>query len=173
MAGTPVLQIVDTGTLWVRTRIDQKRSQALRLGQRAEIRLRRDPETALKGRVARMELIADSLTEERWVDVAFEAIPEGIALGSLADVTLYLEPAEDILWIPSAALHVRQGQVGVWLLDGGRATFRPVELGIRTLDGRAGIRSPVFRRIYHLRYSILHEEQGEGRPIEVNEAALI
>jgi putative ABC transport system ATP-binding protein len=32
---------------------------------------------------------------------------------------------------------------------------------------------PVFKRIYHLRDGILHEEQGEGRPIEVDEAALV
>jgi len=32
---------------------------------------------------------------------------------------------------------------------------------------------PVFKRIYHLRDGVLHEEAGEGRPIEVDEAALL
>jgi len=141
MAGTPVLQIVDTRTIWVRARFDQKRSGAIRVGQRAEIQMRRNPERILKGHVARLELVADSLTEERWVNIAFEQIPEGFAIGSLANVTIHLEPAEDVLWIPSAALHRHEKRTGVWLLDGGRATFRPVEVGIRTLDGKAEIRS--------------------------------
>jgi len=72
MAGTPVLQLIDPSTVWVRVRVDQKRSRGVRVGLPAEIRLREHPGKALPGRVARMEAIADSLTEERWVNVAFE-----------------------------------------------------------------------------------------------------
>ena len=139
MAGTPVLVIVDPASLWVRTRIDQKGSGALAVGLPAEIRLREAPERPLPGRVARLELVADSLTEERWVDVAFEAIPGGLAVGTLANVTLRLPEVKGALWIPAAALQWREGRTGVWLLDGGRATFRAVQVGVRTLDGKVQI----------------------------------
>ncbi len=139
MAGTPVLELIDPDSLWVRTRIDQKRSGDLALGQPAEIHLRRNPEEALSGRVVRLELIADSLTEERWVDIAFDTPPRDVALGSLANVVIRLPVVEDVLWIPAAALRRREGRTGVWVLDEGRARFRPVTVGVRTLDGRVQV----------------------------------
>lgn len=141
VAGSPVLQIIDPATLWVRTRIDQKGEAALARGLDAEIVLRSAPERPLKGRVERIELVADSLTEERWVDVAFERIPDGLAIGSLANVTIHLPLQRDLLWIPSVALHRRDGREGVWMLDAGRARFHPVETGVRTLDGKVQVRA--------------------------------
>ena len=140
MAGVPVLEVVDHGSLWVRTRLDQRNSGALALGQRAEIRLRTRPDRPLAGRVARLELVADDLTEERWVDIAFETIPEGLALGTLANVTVELPTVESVLWIPAAALRWIDGRQGVWLYESGKAKFQPVEIGVRTLDGRVEIR---------------------------------
>ncbi len=139
MSGSPVLQIIDPATLWVRARIDQKGSAALAVGLSAEILLRKYPESPLPGKVARLELIADSLTEERWVDVVFEKRPEDIAIGSLANVTIRLQAVKDALWIPAAALHRRDGRDGVWVLDGGRARFKPVQVGVRTLDGKVQV----------------------------------
>ena len=140
MAGTPVLQLIDPSTVWVRVRVDQKRSRGVRVGLPAEIRLREHPGKALPGRVARMEAIADSLTEERWVNVAFEGAIPSVPLGSLANVTIHLPPVTGVLWVPAAALQEKAGEKGVWLLDGGRATFRPVVIGVRTLDGRVEVR---------------------------------
>lgn len=139
MAGSPVLQIIDPMSLWVRTRVDQKGSADLVEGLPAEILLRNFPDHPLPGRVARLELVADSLTEERWVDVAFEQIPEGVAIGSLANVTIRLPAVKDALWIPSAALHRRDGKEGVWVLEGDKARFRAVQVGVRTLDGKVQV----------------------------------
>ncbi len=160
MAATPVLVLVDPASLWVRTRIDQKGSGALAVGQPAEIYLRERPDRPLAGRVARLELVADSLTEERWVDVAFEKIPPGLATGSLANVTIRLPEVKDALWIPAAALQHREGRTGVWLLDGGRATFRPVRVGVRTLDGRAQILEGLERGEVVITYSRRALEEG-------------
>jgi len=139
MAGTTVLRMVDPGSLWVRTRINQEGSSALGLGLPAQILLRTRTERPLKGHVARLELIADSLTEERWVDVAFDDIPEGVAIGSLANVTIRLPVVEDTQWLPAAALRRHQGVSGVWTLRDGRAHFTEVHTGTRTLDGKVQI----------------------------------
>ncbi len=139
MAGSPVLKIVDPGSLWVRTRIDQRSSAGLRKGLEAEMQLRKYPGRPFRGSVSRLELIADSLTAERWVDVSFRQIPEDIALGSLANVTIHLPAVEAVPWIPAAALH-RQGAVtGVWVLQDDRARFRAVDTGVRTLDGKVQV----------------------------------
>jgi HlyD family secretion protein len=135
----------------VRTRIEQRGSTQLATGLPAEIFLRNQPDTALKGKVARVELIADSLTEERWVDVAFEQastddagkIPNGLAIGMLANVTIHLPVIENAQWLPAAALQSHQRQSGVWLIRDNRAHFAAVKTGTRTLDGKIQILSGI------------------------------
>jgi len=160
MAGSPVLKIVDPATLWVRTRIDQLGSAVLHQGLAAEILLRKFPTTPLTGKVSRLELIADSLTEERWVDVAFEQIPDDIAIGSLANVTIRLAAIEDVLWIPAAALHRKEGHAGVWVLDQERARFRSIETGVRTLDGRVQVTAGLAEGAEVISYSARPLEDG-------------
>ncbi|VAX13055.1 RND efflux system, membrane fusion protein [hydrothermal vent metagenome] len=143
ISGTPVLRIVDTATLWVRTRIDQHGSTGLVFDLPAEIYLRSQPDTALKGKVARIELIADSLTEERWIDVAFEQIPEGVAIGTLANVTIMLPVVEQAQWLPAAALQNFGHKMGAWIIQENRAHFVPVKTGTRTLDGKVQVLSGI------------------------------
>ncbi|HEB82584.1 MAG TPA: efflux RND transporter periplasmic adaptor subunit [Gammaproteobacteria bacterium] len=143
VSGTPVLRIVDTATLWVRTRIDQRGSAGLALDLPAKIKLRSLPDSALGGRVARIELIADSLTEERWVDVAFDEIPDDLAIGTLANVTIMLNEVKQAHWLPAAALQNVRRETGVWTVQDSRAHFVPVKTGTRTLDGRVQILSGV------------------------------
>jgi len=139
VAGTTVLRMIDPGSLWVRTRINQDGSSALGLGLPAQVLLRTRTEQPLAAHVARLELIADSLTEERWVDVAFDDIPAGVAIGSLANVTIRLPVLEDTQWLPAAALHRHKGVFGVWTLADGRAHFTEVHTGTHTLDGKVQI----------------------------------
>lgn len=143
VGGTPVLHIIDDKTLWVRVRIEQRDSTSLQTGLPAEILLRSQPENPLAGKVARLELIADELTEERWVDVAFAQIPPGVAIGTLANVTIHLPVLQQAQWLPAAALQSFNRQTGVWLVQNNKAHFVPVKTGIRTLDGKMQILSGV------------------------------
>ncbi len=135
MAGAPVVRIMDPDTLWVRTRIDQRAARHLRLSLPAHIRLRGRART-LPGKVARIEWIADSLTEERWVDVAFDAIPDDLAIGMLAEVSIELPIIKNARWLPAAALHWREGQAGAWVLKNGKARFQALKIGARDADGK-------------------------------------
>jgi HlyD family secretion protein len=63
VAGQPVLRLVDPASLWVRLRLDQGRSGGLAPGLPARIVLRSQAQTPLAGHVARVELLADSVTE--------------------------------------------------------------------------------------------------------------
>jgi HlyD family secretion protein len=137
VAGQPVLRVVDPSSAWVRARIDQARAGAVREAQSAEIVLRsRRGLAPLAGRVVRVELQSDAVTEERMVSVAFERLPADLSLGELAEVTIRAEPIEDALVIPGAALR-RVGQhTGVWRVEDGRARFHRVTPGAQSLDGR-------------------------------------
>ena len=134
VAGQAVLRLVDPTQLWVRARVDQARAEGVVVGQAADIVLRSAPGSALPGRVVRIDLQSDALTEERIVNVAFDPAPAQLYLGELAEVTIQLPGAQGVLSIPRAALAQHQGKAGVWRIEQGRARFHPVQPGMQTLE---------------------------------------
>ncbi len=142
-AGMPILRLMEPASLWVRTRIEQRDSGVLETGLPAKIYLRTKSNKPLSGHLARLELIADSLSEERWVDIAFAQTPGLVALGTLANVTLILPKVPNTQWIPAAAIQIYQRQTGVWKIVDDKVQFTPVSTGIRTLDGKVQIISGI------------------------------
>ena len=139
VAGQPVLRLMDPASLWVRLRVDQGRSAGLATGLPASIALRSQPRTALPGQVARIELLADAVTEERIAQVAFAQPPVGVSVGEMAEVTLQLPATAPALLLPNASIQVQKGQTGVWQLKGGQPEFVPVTLGVHSLDGQVQV----------------------------------
>jgi len=138
-AGQAVLRMVDPASLWVQARIDQNRAGGVAAGQAAAITLRSLPEAVLAGRVARVELDSDAVTEERIVDVAFDAPPEGLSVGEIAEVTVRLQGVARAASLPAAALKRVRGQTGVWVMEEGQARFRPVRAGVADAAGRVQV----------------------------------
>jgi HlyD family secretion protein len=142
VAGQPVLRLIDPASLWVRLRVDQGRSAGLVTGLKASIVLRSQPHTPLQGQVARVELLADAVTEERIAQIAFTTPPVqpvAASVGELAEVELQLPETPSALLLPNASIQRLQGQTGVWRLDGGKPVFAPVRLGASSLDGRVQV----------------------------------
>ncbi|MFP8780236.1 efflux RND transporter periplasmic adaptor subunit [Hydrogenophaga sp. RWCD_12] len=139
VAGQAVLRLMDPASLWVKLRVDQGRSAGLTPGLTARIALRSRPGELLAGKVARVEALADSVTEERLAMVAFDALPAGASLGAsvgeMAEVTLQLPASAETLLLPNAAVVQHEGQTGVWRLKDGALAFAPVTLGVQGLDG--------------------------------------
>ncbi|HMA12989.1 MAG TPA: efflux RND transporter periplasmic adaptor subunit [Steroidobacteraceae bacterium] len=134
VAGQAVLRLADPASTWVRARVDQARAAGVAVGQPAEIVLRSAPGAALSGKVARVELQSDAVTEERIVAVTFDRAPAQMYLGELAEVTLRLPGARNALTVPRAALAQHGGKTGVWQVAQGRARFKPVQTGVQTAD---------------------------------------
>jgi HlyD family secretion protein len=132
VAGQTVLRLVDPAQLWVRARVDQARAEGVQVGQAADIMLRSAPEAALPGKVVRIELQSDAVTEERIVNVGFDPAPQQLYLGELAEVSIRLPGTRDVLALPRAALAQHNGATGVWRVDKGRARFQPVQAGMQT-----------------------------------------
>ena len=139
VAGQSVFRLIDPATLWIRTRIDQGRFQGIAVGQPAMIVLRSQPAKQLAGKVVRLEVQADSVTEERFVNVAFNEAPGVLPLGELAEVTIDFPPVANALVVPAAAVKKQGKQNGVWLLEGSTLRFQPVEIGAQSLDGKVQI----------------------------------
>ena len=139
VAGQPVLRLIDPASLWVRLRVDQGRSAGLAAGLPARIVLRSQARHELTGQVARIELLADSVTEERIAQVAFAQPPAGVSVGEMAEVTLSLPVINSALLLPNASIARQQGQTGVWRLKSGQPEFVPVQLGVVGLDGQVQV----------------------------------
>lgn len=139
VAGQAVLKLADPASLWVRTRFDQGRSTGLAEGLQAKIVLRSDPSRVLAGKVARVEPLSDSVTEERIAQIAFDALPAGQTIGELAEVTLTRGKVETALVLPNASIRRQGGVAGVWKLEDGAPQFAPVRLGEAGLDGRVQV----------------------------------
>jgi HlyD family secretion protein len=139
VAGQPVLKLADPASLWVRLRLDQGRSGGLGTGLPASIVLRSRPAQPLAGKVVRIELQADSVTEERVAQIGFDALPAGLSLGELAEVTVQLPPTAPALVLPNAAIRRQGERTGVWRLAEGKLLFTPVRLGQGSLDGQVQV----------------------------------
>ncbi len=135
VAGQAVMRLMDPASLWVKLRVDQGRSAGLAPGLVARITLRSRPGEVLAGKVARVEALADSVTEERLAMVAFDALPAGVSVGEMAEVTLALPATAEGLLLPNAALQQQNGQTGVWRLAGSGLEFVRVTPGVQGLDG--------------------------------------
>ena len=139
VAGQGVVKLIVPDSLWVKTRLDQSRSAGLQAGLAAEIVLRSRPGSVLPGKVVRIELVSDSVTEERIAQVAFDTPPVGVSVGEMAEVNLRIPSITNVLALPNAALRTYGGQVGVWLYRGGGLTFAAVKPGATGADGKVHI----------------------------------
>lgn len=139
VAGQPVLRLMDPTSLWVKMRVDQGRSAGLATGLKASVVLRSQPKTALPGTVARIELLADSVTEERLLQVAFGIPPSGVSVGEMAEVTLQLPATPTALLLPNAAVQRQGGHTGVWRVKDSKPIFTQVQFGTQSLDGQVQV----------------------------------
>lgn len=136
VTGEAVLEMIDPASLWIHLRLNQLESHGLRPGLPARITLRSRPGHALKGRVLRIEPLADAVTEELLCKVVFETSPTPLPpIGELVEVDIDLpsEPATPV--VPAAAIHLQDGRPGVWLAVDETPRFVGVRTGRRSAEG--------------------------------------
>lgn len=135
--GEPVLTLVDPTSFWTLAHVDEAVAGGIAVGQRAEIRLRSLPGEVFRGRVARIALESDRVTEERSVFVRCELCPPEVHLGEQAEVLITKGELSRALLVPEVAVTIQDVVRGfVWTIEDGRLARREVGLGARTLDGR-------------------------------------
>lgn len=135
VAGQPVIRLIDPQSIWVKLRLDQGRSAGLQSGLEAQIVVRSQAQSSFKGQVVRVEVLSDSVTEERVALVSFAQIPKDVSVGEVAEVTLALPPVENALLIPNASIQRQGDTMGVWRLISGKLVFTKIRVGASSLDG--------------------------------------
>lgn len=141
VAGQAVVEVIDASSLWVNVRFDQISATGLAQDLPARIVLRSRGGQALPGRVLRVELKADAITEELLAKVVFEGRPEPLPpVGELAEVTVELPPVASAPTIPNAAVRREGDKLGVWQVVDGDLRFVVLKLGVADLDGFVQVR---------------------------------
>ena len=140
VAGQAVVEVIDSSSLWINARFDQLRASGLRAGLPVHVALRSRSGQRLNGRVARVEPVADVVTEEALAKIAFDSIPEPLPpVGELAEVTVAMPATAPTPVAPSASVKRVDGRLGVWIIENGSIHFAPVKVGASDLDGMVQI----------------------------------
>lgn len=142
VAGEAVVEMIDPDNLWVNARFDQIAAAGLRQGLRARISLRSHGGKSVSGQVARVEVLADPVTEENLGKIKFDASPDPLPpIGELAEVVIALPELPALPAIPNAAVQIVDGRIGVWKVEEGTIRFVAIEPGASDLEGNVQIKA--------------------------------
>ena len=129
--GSSLLQLISTNELWISAWVDETASAGLALGQQARVEFRSATGKNYPGEVARLGREADRETREFLVDVRVQELPPNWTIGQRAEVFIETGSTSDALAVPQQFLQWRDGKPGVFVAEGGKATWRDVTLGLR------------------------------------------
>jgi RND family efflux transporter MFP subunit len=134
--GQAVVEVIDPTSLWMNVRFDQLRAAGLKMGLPAGVVLRSRAGESFPGRVARVEPMADAVTEEILAKIILDTLPFPLPpVGELVEVTVALPALPSGAAVPNASIHRVDGRLGVWLIDDGGLRFATVAVGAADLDG--------------------------------------
>lgn len=139
-AGDPIFTLIAAGSYWGLAYVDEARAGFISEGQRVEARLRSRPQDSFTGKVERIGLESDRVTEERRVYIKGENPPPRVFLGEQVEFWITVATLDKALLVPSAAVHGYDGRQGtVWTVEDGRLHRRLVKFRHRTEDARLEI----------------------------------
>jgi HlyD family secretion protein len=133
--GLPIFRIADPTIVWVSANVDESQRKDLAEGQEATIVLRSIPKEKLHGRVARIGLESDRVTEEIEVDVVFDPPLTSFRVGEQAEVYVVTRIKNDASTLPATAVTSKGKQRRIWLVDNGKLRLKEIVTGI---EDRAG-----------------------------------
>jgi len=147
---TAIFTIVDSKTLWVVAKIDERVSSSVKLAQSVKIHLRSQGDKVYEGVVARINPVSDSVTFERDIEIAFKKIPQPFYINEQAQVEIEVAQHKDVVKIPATLLVQNGGKLGVWIAKDAKAHFieceiiarNTQELGVKNLPLTAKILIP-------------------------------
>ncbi len=141
--GGSMLTLVSTDELWISAWVDETVMAGLRADQPARVVFRSQPDLVYPGRVSRLGRETDRETREFVVDVRVLELPAIWAVGQRAEVFIETARKEDLVVLPAAYLVERDKTLGVFVDGQGRASWRAIEIGLRSRDSvevTAGLR---------------------------------
>ena len=129
--GSSIFVLISTQELWIRAWVDETDLAKLSPGQASRIVFRSEPDHPYPGKVARLGRETDRETRQFVVDVEVNALPVNWSVGQRAEVYIQTVRKTDVVVVPLRFLLRNKDRVGLYLADGGRASWRPLNIGVR------------------------------------------
>jgi HlyD family secretion protein len=170
-AGDPIFTLIASGSYWGLAYVDEARAGFINEAQKVDARLRSRPQESFTGKVERIGLESDRVTEERRVYIKGENPPPRVFLGEQVEFWITVATLDKALLVPAAAVHGYDGRQGtVWTVEDGQLHRRLVKFRHRTEDARLEIADGV----PDAAHVVVNLDSGfkEGRAARVTEAKL-
>jgi HlyD family secretion protein len=132
--GSSILQLISTNELWISAWVDETAAAGLAVNQKARVVFRSEPGKNYPGEVARLGRETDRETREFLVDVRLKELPPNWTIGQRAEVFIETGRKAEALGVPPQFIQWREGKPGLFVDEGGKATWRDVTLGLRGRD---------------------------------------
>jgi HlyD family secretion protein len=132
--GTSLLQLVDPTSIILVARLDESAMGLVGAGQQVLVQFASIPQEQIKGTVSRLVRLVDQETREFTLEITPNHLPDHWALGQRANVLITAADPSPTLAIPEKMLARRNGRVGAWRVQDGRAEWTKVDLGYPSGD---------------------------------------
>jgi len=129
--GSSIFVLISTQELWIRAWVDETDLAKLSPGQASRIVFRSEPDHPYPGKVARLGRETDRETRQFVVDVEVNALPVNWSVGQRAEVYIQTVRKTDVVVVPLRFLLRNKDRIGLYLVDGGQASWRPLNIGVR------------------------------------------
>lgn len=127
--GAELFEVVDPASIVVSARFDESTITLVKPEQAARVAFSALDGLALAGSVLRVGREVDPETREYAAEISLTALPSSWAIGQRATVTVVAESGRPGIAVPQMLLARQDGRAGVYVLEDGRARWKPVELG--------------------------------------------
>lgn len=143
-AGEPAVLLAPADGAVVRAGFEPERLRELEVGLAATVEpvLDSDGEGPASGTLAELHRMVDPDTQLVEVVVRTDSAPAWLLLGTVVRVGLVVRSAADAVLVPRSALLARGGTRGVFVVEGGRARWTPIVVGIEgreVVEARSGL----------------------------------
>jgi len=129
-SSTPIVNLVHTMTLKIVTNVLERDIPLLKPGMKATIRTEAYPERTFEGRVARVNIGLELSTRTLQAEIEIPNPNRLLKPGMFARVEVVLIEKTGVLAIPGHAVILDRGEPFVYVVEGNKASRRPVAIGI-------------------------------------------
>lgn len=127
--GAAILELVDPASIVLSARFDESVIAALAPGQSARLQFGATDTAGVAADIRRIGREVDTETREFTVDIAPSRLPKNWAMGQRGNAALTLGPPAPKLAVPLTAIATRNGEMGVFVAEAGRARWRAITTG--------------------------------------------
>lgn len=130
-AGQVLLTVVDSRALELRGQVPVDQAASVREGQPVEFTLNAQPGRTFRGKVSRVDPVADAATRQVGVTLGLANADGSLIGGQFATGRVLTGTTREAVAVPAAAVRTAGSESFVWVIRGNRAERRVVTLGER------------------------------------------